>query len=332
MKNFVVLFFISLAAFSTNVEAQTISTEAKVDSSQYLIGDLIHLKITTEFSKDIKLLQPNVKDSLKGVEVLEIDEPTLYEENGKKITEFNFTLSKYDSGTVTIPSINLFYLIGKDTSNSKLLKLSENELLKNPKVRVIKTNPVNFRVNLVQVDLQKDIKDVKDPLKIPYDWKALLLWILIAFVVIGAIIYFYLKYKKKKSGLVEERKTIKLPPHITALKELRKLREEELWQQGLVKEYHTRITEIIRNYFAERFNLPALEMTTTETLRTLKKNKETESILTTTQNFLTNADLVKFAKFVPLKSVNEEMMEQAEEIVNKTKVVKEVKAEEIESV
>jgi len=328
VKKIIVLFFIYFSSVSTLVNAQTISVDAKVDSSQYLIGDLIHFTISAEYSKDIKLLRPSVTDSLKGLEILGSEEPTLMEKDGKKISKFNFTFAKYDSGNVTIPSINLFYLIGKDTSDSKLSNLSEGELLKNPKVRVLKTNPVSFRVNLVEVDLKKDIKDVKDPLKIPYNWKELLLWILIALVVIGTIIYFYLRYKKKKSGLADEEKIIKLPPHITALNRLRKLREEQLWQQGLVKEYHSRITEIIRVYFEERFNLPALEMTTAETLSKLNKNKEAEVILTTVKNFLTNADLVKFAKFVPLKSVNEEMMMQAEEIVNKTKIINEVKAEE----
>ncbi len=328
MKKIISLFSICILFFSYSVFAQTISAEAKVDSSQFLIGDLIHYTIRAEYSKDIKLLQPSVKNSLKGLEILEISNPKLSVVNGKKVSSFVFTLSKYDSGKVTIPPINLFYLVGKDTANSKLLNLSESEMLNNSAVRNIRTNPLSFRVNLVQVDLKKDIKDVKDPLKIPYNWKDLLLWILIGVIIIGAAVYFYLRYKKKKSEIIETNKIIKLPPHITALNELKKLREEQLWQQGKVKEYHSRITEIIREYFEQRFNLPALEMTTAETLNKLKENNETGEILVTTKNFLTNADLVKFAKFIPLKSVNEEMMQQAEEIINSTKILTESKAEE----
>lgn len=321
MRKLVVLLFIHIAFISSFAFAQTISVEAKVDSSQYLIGDLIHFSITAEYSSDIKLLKPAVKDSLKNLTILSIDEPIVSEKNGKKLSRFNFTLSKYDSGTVTISSINLFYLTGSDTSDSKLLNLSQSEMLNNPKVGVIQTNPVVFRVNLIKVNLKKDIKDVKEPIKIPYSWEELLMYILIALLIIGILYYIYYRYKKKKSGAVEEKKIIKLPPHITALNELRKLREEGLWQQGLIKEYHSRITEIIRTYFSKRFGLPALEMTTAETLSKLRENKETEIILETTENFLTNADLVKFAKFIPLKSLNEEMMQQAEEIVNRTKKV-----------
>ena len=156
-----VLLFISVAFFSSQVFAQTISVMAKVDTSEYLIGDLIHFNITAEYTLGIKLLKPVVKDSLKHLEILNIDKSIVKKENEKKLSIFNFTLSKYDSGTVKIPSINLFYLVGSDTADAKLLNLNESEMLNNSKVRVIQTNPVNFRVNLVQVDLEKDIKDVK---------------------------------------------------------------------------------------------------------------------------------------------------------------------------
>ena len=50
----------------------------------------------------------------------------------------------------------------------------------------------------------------------------------------------------------------------------------------------------------------------------LRKVNEADNIYDTTNEFLNNADMVKFAKFIPLDSVNEEMMIQAKEIVNNT--------------
>lgn len=320
MRRNSILFLIFITGFSSQLFGQTISTEAKTDSLQYLIGDYINFNITAEYSNDIKLIKPNIIDSLKGLEIIETKPPQLTEENNKRKIKFSFVLAKYDSGNVTIPPINLFYLVGKDSLDKKIFNSTSSELLNNPKVRVIATNPVSFRVNLVQVDPQKDIKDVKDPIKIPFNLKELLITILIGLIIIGALIYLYLRYKKKKKGIFEDKNIIKLPPHITAINNLRKLREEGLWQQGKIKEYHSRITEIIRNYFEERFDLPALEMTTGETIKKLREKRETEIILDSTQSFLSNADLVKFAKYVPLKSLNEEMMSQAEEIVNKTKM------------
>ncbi len=123
---------------------------------------------------------------------------------------------------------------------------------------------------------------------------------------------------KRKKLTPKKKVVVKLPAHAIALNSLNSLQEKKLWQQGLIKEYHSEITEIIRKYFEERFNLPALELTTSEATQLLRQRKEAGPVLDITYDFLTNADMVKFAKFEPMASVNEEMMKQAYEIVNKT--------------
>ena len=155
-----------------------------------------------------------------------------------------------------------------------------------------------------------------------------MLWAAIALLIIIAGYYSYKKYKQKKLERPVEKKIIIIPPHVKALTALDNLESEQLWQKGFIKDYHSRITEIIRNYFEERFDLPAMELTTTETIQHLNSIKEKEIILDITYNFLSNADLVKFAKFQPLESVNEEMMKQAKEIVQSTIPQKSVITEE----
>ena len=221
-------------------------------------------------------------------------------------------MSKYDSADVTIPPIDIFYRVGKDTMSQAGIDTADATL------KHVQTNPVKFAVRLVKVNLQKDIKDVKAPQKIPLDWKIIILWILIALIVLGVSYYLYKRYKQKKSNQPVIKKEIKLPPHVIALNSLNTLDEKKLWQNGKIKEYHSEITEIIRRYFSERFGLHALELTTSETMELLRTTKDTEIIRDITESFLNNADMVKFAKFSPLGSVNEEMMKQAVEIVEKT--------------
>ncbi len=210
--------------------------------------------------------------------------------------------------------------------------LSQNSnLVQDSTLKQVSSNPVSFVIHLMKVNKQEDIKDVKSPVTIPLDWKLIVLFILIGLIIIGAIIYFYRRYKKKKAGVVVEKKIIVQPPHVIAIASLNRLEEKQLWQKGKVKEYHSEITEIIRKYFEDRFNLPALELTTSEAIDALRKRKEAEIILDITNSFLNNADLVKFAKFQPLVEVNEEMMAQAREIVNKTAkaAAPEIKKEEV---
>jgi hypothetical protein len=306
-----IIFILFLLCSNLNF-GQSISAKASVDSTVYLIGDYIHYRIDVNYDKSIKLIPPVVEDSLKDVDLIKIDNPVYTENNGSKSATFEFVLSKYDSADVIIPPIDIYYRAGRDTLSQAGIDTTDATL------KYVQTNPVQFSVRLVKVDLQKGIKDVKPPQKIPLDWKVIILWILIILIILGVSYYLYRRYKRKKSNQPVIRREIKLPPHVIALNSLNTLNEKKLWQNGKIKEYHSEITEIIRKYFSERFDLHALELTTSETMELLRTTKDTEVIRDITESFLNNADMVKFAKFSPLGSVNEEMMKQAVEIVEKT--------------
>ncbi len=295
------LLFLSIIISLTFRSFAQVSASASTDSSAYLVGDYIHYKIRVTSPQNYQISKPIVKDSTAGLELININKPEVQKEYGKKITTFNYTFSKYDSANVTIPQIPVQYKIQNDTA-----------------VNTVLANPVFFTVTTLKINPKEGIKDVKAPIKIPLNWLTIIIWILVVLVVLGAAYYLYLRYRKKKGLVVPERRIVKLPPHVTALNSLRTIEEQKLWQNGKIKEFHSAITEVIRKYFAERFKLPAMELTTSETIELLKRNREAEPILDTTNNFLTNADLVKFAKFSPLTSVNEEMMKQAYGIVKKT--------------
>jgi hypothetical protein len=297
----VIKYFVLLLLLSINLSAQSISVLASVDSSDYLVGDYINYTLEVRTEKNIQIVTPFIRDSLKKVEIIKELPPHSVEKDGVKSSNFAYVISFYDSASVTIPPIAIRYKV--QGSNEEKLALS---------------NPVTFTVHTVQVEQQADIKDVKDPLTIPLDWKFILLIAFIVLIVLAASFYFYRRYKKKKAEQPIKKKVIRIPAHARALTALDKLESEQLWQKGRVKEYHSNITGIIRGYFEERFNLPALELTTSEQMQQLKKVPSAENILSISNEFLNNADLVKFAKFIPLPSVNEAMMKQAKEIVNST--------------
>lgn len=281
---------------------QNISAEASSDTSAYQVGDYIRFTIKIRADKNLSVMGPAVSDTLAGMELIGQQVPRKEEKDNKQVITYSYTFSKYDSSDVTVPPVAVYYEVKGDTAE-----------------RSINTNRVYFTVRPVKVNVKEDIKDVKEPLTIPLDWKWIMFWIFIGLIIIAAAYYFYRRYQKIKAEYIPEKIVIKVPPHVTALKSLRTLREKQLWQKGMVKEYHSEITEIIRRYFEDRFNLPALEMTSGESVNELQKRKGTETIVEDTRFFLNNADLVKFAKYQPLASVNEEMMKQAEQIVLKTK-------------
>ncbi len=309
-----IIFIISF--ISINAFAQSVTANASTDKSDYLVGDYIHFNIKVDYNKGTLIYPPSIQDSLSGVSIIKSESPVTKENNGKVTTTYGYILSGYDSAGVTIPPIPVMYKSANDTT-----------------IHTAATNEVQFTIRTVKVNTKDGIKDVKKPIRIPLDWKIILMWILIAIIVIGLVYYLYLRYAKKKSQIQHVHKVVKLPPHVIALNSLQKLEEKKLWQQGKIKEYHSEITEIIRRYFEERFNFPALELTTSEAMELLNQRKDTEPIRSITYDFLTNADLVKFAKFTPMVSLNEEMLKQAYSIVNKTiQIVPSAEKEEVSDV
>ena len=300
VKKLLSILFILLLV-SINAFAQSVTANASTDKSDYLVGDFIHFNIKVNYNKGTLIYPPSFQDSLKNVSIIKSEPPVTKENNGKMTTTYGYILSGYDSVGVTIPPIPVMYKNANDTT-----------------IHTAATNEVQFTIRTVKINPQAGIKDVKEPIKIPLNWKIILLWILIGIIIIGLVYYLYLRYAKKKSQIKPVHKVVKLPPHVIALNSLQELEEKKLWQQGKIKEYHSEITEIIRRYFEERFNFPALELTTSEAMELLNQKKDTEPIRSITFDFLSNADLVKFAKFTPVVSLNEEMLKQAYSIVNKT--------------
>ena len=296
----ILLSFLLIFSFTLSVEAQ-VSARASTDKKDYEVGDYINYSIRVQYGEGIKIRNPLMKGVLNSMELIKEEDPVHSKENDKYVVTFNYVLSKYDSGDVTIPPVDIGYLFGKDTTNHSIV-----------------TNSVTITVHTLKVKLDDEIKDVKAPIKIPLDWRIIALWILGILIILGLLYYFYRKYQQKKKQLPVKRTIPKIPHYVTALNSLKELEKEKLWQNGHIKEYHSKVTEIIRRYFEERFYLPALELTTNEAMKHLSIKKEAQQILVTTEKFLNNADLVKFAKYKPMNNVNEEMMKQAYSIVEST--------------
>ncbi len=281
--------------------SQGINAAAATDKSDYLVGDYITYTIQVDYKNGLNIYKPILSDSLKNISIIRMENPVVEKRSKNTTVTYKYIFSGYDSTGVTIPPAMVPYRVSSDTM-----------------MHYASTNAVDFTIRTLPVNLKNDIRDVKPPMKIPLDWKWILLWIVAGLIVVGAVWYLYNRYKKKKSEMKPEVKIVKHPPHEIALSALRELEKKNLWQRGLIKEYHSEITEIVRKYFEERFDLPALELTTAETAELIKHRHGGEPILEVTYDFLSNADLVKFAKFTPLESVNEKMMKQAYEIVNRT--------------
>jgi len=260
---------------------------AIMDTNSILIGEQINFSISNPISETE--VWPTYDEFLAdGIEIIK---------QGKLDTNENlisqkFIITAWDSGSYYIPPISF-----SATSKTQGLLL-----------------------NLQTIILEEgaELKDIKQPMEAPIGWSDIWPWLL-GIVLLILIAYILKKYVfTKKEALKIEKPKVIIPADITALQQLTKLDEAQLWQAGNVKKYHSEISEIIRRYTENRFNFIALELATEEIIIELKSKVNNEQLASITI-LLKRADLAKFAKSKPEETENKESMQLAKHFVAQTK-------------
>ncbi len=297
----VVIFSTVVVALSQHeVPAQQVSARARADSTSYTVGDRIRVSVDLRHPAGL-MIQPMVGDTVEGFTVLG--------RSGLKATTdstsaMEFVLARYDSGDAVIPPLPFLYFMPNDTASHVAL-----------------TNQLLVTVHTVPQDTSASFRDIKPPIDIPMSWKELALYAAMALAAAGLGYLGYRWWKKRKRKLAGE---VYVPPprpaHLIALEALGDLKAKKLWQQGLVKEYYSELTEIFRRYFEQRYNVPSLEETTDETLAGLRSAQVGNGFLEPAGVILRRADLVKFAKYHPTVTDHEDSFRGVIAFVEKTKV------------
>jgi len=292
--------------------AQDIRVHAAFDSSRIYIGDQIHFTVTVEKPEGTGILFPALKDSLAShVEILK--EPvtdSVKIANGRTRITRKYLVTSFDSGFYQVPP----QYTELQTANGVRRFYSDYTQL-----------TVN-RVKIVPQDTTAKIFDIVKPYRAPITAGEILPWLLLA-IVLAAIAWYAYRFirrlRAKRSGEPETMPNTD-PAHVIALRALEQLKEEKLWQQGQVKLYYTRLTEIVRQYLENRYGIQSLELTTLETLNLLKKTgfKEDE-LYSRLRTLLTGADLIKFAKYNPVAEENELYYDHAWDFISLTRLVEE---------
>jgi len=177
------------------------------------------------------------------------------------------------------------------------------------------SNPLDFVVTATpSPDDLNDMAPIKDIHREPTLWIDYLPWVLGGLLVLGVLgLLYWLANRQPKTRL--QSRTIEIPAHELALKKLEVLKGKKLIFNGLIKEHYAELTFILREYLEKRFDVPALESTTEETLRFLKKQDFPPQLSNALQTLMEQADLAKFAKIIPPESFHAEALETAREII-----------------
>lgn len=293
-----------------SISAQNVSVSAKLDSTVTYIGGQMDLKIQMSQPNDLQLTFPILTDTItKSVEIVRVNPiDTLSTENNRFLLEQTYRITSFDSGLHYIPPI-VFEEAGKQL----------DKILQTDHMSLMVVNPFE------EVDPQKGITDIKQPYETPFQISELYKYFpyVLGFILLcGIITLIAMKYFGREIPVkIFNKEKPKIPPHVIALSKLDEIKGEKLWQRSLTKQYYSKLTDALRHYIEERFEVSAMEQTSDEILASFKTidfsdDKSFENL----RQILSTADLVKFAKHEPFPDENDMSMINAYFFVNQTKI------------
>ncbi len=267
---------------------------------------------------------------------------------------FSYTLSVIEEGEADVPfrlstpDFSGFNVTGEYSSqstriiNNKERTVTEAEYRLSsdlageyliPPAKAVVADPktgkeVDFRSNPVKVTvtehgpgilkgLGNDIRDIKGPMSFLERIK-MFFYIITALVVLGFILVvgliIYMARRGRKKRLIQPA----VPPEagLPAPKEeaLKALDAAEVLKSDS-KVYYSVISEAIRRYMRAAHNIPATEATTAEIMEAVKSSTIPPNLYDKLSEVLEEADLVKFAKYVPGEDEKAKYMEKARNLI-----------------
>ncbi|MDR0907144.1 MAG: hypothetical protein LBM63_00825 [Rikenellaceae bacterium] len=285
---------------------------AAFDRDSVVIGDQFHLDVTIEkdMMQVVEVPTLTVPEAAPDVEIL-ADYPldTVSVDGRRQTLCKRYLVTIFNAGTYNLGRMPLLY------ADKNIV----DTLLSPDSLRIV--------VAGFDIDLATDKPfDITPPRRFPLRFGEISGWLALGLVGVAIIVllaWLFVKYRKRIPFLGGEKPV--LPAHLLAIKKLEALRNQKLPQNHKVKQYYSGLTDILREYLAGRFGIPALEMTSEEIVRAVEEPRKEGLVddkrFTDLRELLSTADLVKFAKYTPDEEYDETAYYNAYYFVEETKPV-----------
>ncbi len=290
-----------------------------ISSEQLDLHDLVMIDVHFSYPERFEIIVPNLRDSLRSDEFVKdfslISEhvSALDIHDGIVSQTISYQLEVWEEGPLFFPLPILRFIQHKENTSipveifPNLLTIDvrapdnkENKAVIAPLLAFSKHAPIEMnysnRQNLMEGENveNESLRNQELLQNRVFPWKKLLFCL----AVTALLILTFTQLKKWRN------KTIPTPqiidPYQKALDALNLLQSEKLPEKGLFDNFYVRVTDIVRQYIEDAYQIKAPERTTQEFLNEVMQvscfQEQTKNHLA---DFLKFADLVKFAKFHP---------------------------------
>ncbi len=299
----------ALAQLQQSEQLGPVLAKLELTPEQPLIGDPVTLTISVLAEKDVELLMPEFGEALDRFTILDFVPKNEVLETGQTQATQQYRLQPPVSGKQSIPPILIEFVDRRDGQRQAPEGMDAYELL---------TPRLDFEVQSVVP--RNASYEMKPPLG---ELQALgmsptqrLSWIaglgILALLIAAP---FVMKWWAARSKRVRRQSAYEI-----ARSRLDRLTTGPVPQGEAIDGYFVELSQIVRQYLEDRFDLRAPELTTEEFLETVSDSGELtgehQSLL---QQFLKQADLVKFAGLQPNPSEIERAVAHAENFLEDTR-------------
>ncbi|MBT5876882.1 MAG: hypothetical protein HOH43_25900 [Candidatus Latescibacteria bacterium] len=307
---------ILILALSTPVAAQVSVTDslhisARVDQERMTVGDALIYTIVVNSPPSAVVEWPDLTKTIGPFDVrsFEHDGPHAID-NGQFADTLRYALTVFEVGAHTIPPFELPYTLTVSARESDASRLAIADSLEIAVVSVID-------------DEATDIRDLKDPAELPdsIPWYVWVTSLGLMLALVAAAVYYYRRRGREEAVPEAPAAEARKPAHELAYEELASLAEKGLVDQGMVANHYTELSEIIRRYLSRRYQILAMEITTTELLEGLNDKDFRDTDRELLANLLGECDLVKFARYIPTKTLQHQTINRVQTLVTATKLV-----------
>lgn len=286
---------------------------SRISRDSILIGDQVEWTLDFQLApgEAVSISKPGA-EPVPGVEALgEMALDTLSDKKGTLSLRGRIILTSFDSGSYVLPP--LYVLMARADGSIDTLEYTGPRLA----VNTIPIDTATFQPH-----------DIKGQIRYPLTFREVIPWVGLALLV-AALVWLLVRWirLRRQNRDFFGKPVVKDPPHIVALRSLEKTRAQKLWQAGKQKQFYTQVTDALRQYIAERFDVAALEQTSAEMFRDLQDKDIEPELKEKLKDLFTTADFVKFAKHTASDQENENAIPTAIRFVNET-YMKEIEKEE----
>lgn len=275
----------------------------------FTIGDQIPVTFEVEAKKAVDCKLPDLSKSFSQNHLEVIRKYPLRSQSlpGGVRKTVRYIVVSWQTGRFTLPAVNLRYTY---QSADRLYTITGQTL------DVVSVLPPHKSAEQLKA---LAIKGVKQPLSLPPQYFVLGCYLLATLLVLALFLGLRTLKKHQETTTVEP----ELPPEpadVIALRRLEVIKSSNYIGDKNFLAFYTELSECIREYMENRYRINALEMTTEEFLQHLTgDNRLPETEQQVLKEFLSSADLVKFAKYTPAETEANQALAAIEHLILATR-------------